>query len=65
VPVMGYSSAAVTTRPLLSASLGGPGALRSLILRAVRRAFKRLGAVDVRNRLKSVRSKVNVQGAGN
>jgi hypothetical protein len=59
---MGCSSAAVTTRSLLFAGLG-PGSLRNLILRAVRGAFKRLGAVAVRNRLTSVKSKVNVQVA--
>jgi hypothetical protein len=57
---MGYSSAAVTAvTPVRQPS--GPGALRNLILRAVRGAFTRLAAVDVRNRLKSVKSKVNVQ----
>jgi hypothetical protein len=57
---MGHSSAAVTAvTPVLLPS--GPGALGDLILRAVRAAFTRLGAVEVRNRLKSVKSKVNVQ----
>jgi hypothetical protein len=42
---MGYSSAAVTTRSLPFASLG-PGVFRNLILRAVRGALKRLGAVE-------------------
>jgi hypothetical protein len=41
----------------------GPGALRNLILRAIRGAIKRLAAVDVHNRPKSVKSKVNVQVA--
>jgi len=59
---MGRSSAVVTTRSLLFASLG-PGALRNLILRAVRGAFTRLTAVDVRNRLTPVKSTVNVQDA--
>jgi hypothetical protein len=59
---MGYSSAAVTAvTPVRQPS--GPGALRNLILRAVRGAFTRLAAVDVRNRLKSVKSKVNAQVA--
>jgi hypothetical protein len=57
---MGYSSAAVTTRSLLFAR-PGPGTLRNLILRAVRGAFTRLAAVDGRNRLKSLKSTVNVQ----
>jgi hypothetical protein len=59
---MGYSSAAVTMRSLLFASLG-PGALRNLIRRPVRGAFNRLGAVDVFNRLKPVKSTVNVKVA--
>jgi len=59
---MGHSSAVVTAvTPVRQPS--GPGALRDLILRAVRAAFTRLGAADVRNRLKSVKSKVNVQVA--
>lgn len=49
----------MTTRLLLFASLG-PGVFRNLILRAVREAFERLGAATVRNRLKSMKSKVNV-----
>jgi len=56
---MGYSSAAVTTRHSYSPA-SGPGGLRNLILRAGRGAFKRLAAVAVRHRLKSVKSKVNV-----
>jgi hypothetical protein len=59
---MGYSSAAVTTRSLLFASLG-PGALRNLILRPARAAFMRPGTVDACNRLKPVKSTVNVQVA--
>jgi hypothetical protein len=55
---MGYSSAVVTARSLLFASLGA-SALRNLICGR----FTRLGAVDVRNRLKPVKSKVNVQVA--
>jgi hypothetical protein len=59
---MSYSSAAVTTRSPLFAS-PGPDAPRDLILRAVRGPFKRLGADAVRDRVKSVKSTVNVQVA--
>jgi len=43
VPVMGYSSAAVTTRSLLFASPGA-GALRNLILRPVRGGIQVAGS---------------------
>src|SRR5580704_3236697 len=61
VPVMGYSSAAVSTRSLLCATLGARRAPEADPAGAVRAAFARLGAVDVRNRLKPVKSTVNVQ----
>jgi len=48
---MGYSSAAVTTRSLLCASLGARRAPESDPAGAVRAAFTRLAAADVRDRL--------------